>query len=280
MGRCRLAARARTGCTPCGTRPGRDTCWPATPARSPACCPRPAAVPDCSLNVPVGFDRRAVAVRQPLDALRRTEHHFGVTLNDLLLTAIASGVHDLLSARGEVTEGRRAAGARAGRVRPPRRPPAGQRGLGHGGAAPDRRRLGGRPPARGGPGRAVQQGPGSGGGHPSAPVLTGRAATGGGGGGQPPRAPPAVRQPGRDERARARRPALRARGPHARGHPSRAARRQPQRGRGGALLRGSACDRHPHRPPRLPGRRRARRRRRPLLPRARGLGAAAGARRP
>ena len=68
--------------------------------------PRPAAVPDCSLNVPVGFDRRAVAVRQPLDALRRTEHHFGVTLNDLLLTAIASGVHDLLSARGEATEGR------------------------------------------------------------------------------------------------------------------------------------------------------------------------------
>ena len=63
-------------------------------------------MPDCSLNVPVGFDRRAVAVRQPLDALRRTEHHFGVTLNDLLLTAIASGVHDLLSARGEATEGR------------------------------------------------------------------------------------------------------------------------------------------------------------------------------
>ena len=33
---------------------------------------------------------------------------FGVTLNDLLLTAVAAGVHDLLSARGEVMEGREA----------------------------------------------------------------------------------------------------------------------------------------------------------------------------
>jgi diacylglycerol O-acyltransferase / wax synthase len=68
--------------------------------------PRTVVVPDCSLNVPVGFDRRAVAVRHPLHELRRAEHHLGVTLNDLLLTAIASGVHDLLSARGEPTEGR------------------------------------------------------------------------------------------------------------------------------------------------------------------------------
>jgi len=68
--------------------------------------PRPAAGPDCSLNVPVGFDRRAVVVRHPLHDLRHAEHHLGVTLNDLLLTAIASGVHDLLTARGEPTEGR------------------------------------------------------------------------------------------------------------------------------------------------------------------------------
>jgi len=66
--------------------------------------PRPAS--DYSLNVPVGFDRRAVAVRHSLHELRRAEHHLGVTLNDLLLTAIASGVHDLLTARGEPTEGR------------------------------------------------------------------------------------------------------------------------------------------------------------------------------
>ena len=68
--------------------------------------PRRAAGPGCSLNVPVGFDRRAVCVRHDLDALRRAQHHFGVTLNDVLLTAIAGGVHDLLSARGEETEGR------------------------------------------------------------------------------------------------------------------------------------------------------------------------------
>ncbi len=67
---------------------------------------RPAATIDCSLNTPVGFDRCAKVVRQPMDELRRAERHFGVTLNDLLLTAIASGVHDLLSARGEVMEGR------------------------------------------------------------------------------------------------------------------------------------------------------------------------------
>ena len=64
------------------------------------------ATPDCSLNAPVGFDRRIVVVRQPMDELRRAERRFGVTLNDLLLTAIAGGVHDLLSARGEVMEGR------------------------------------------------------------------------------------------------------------------------------------------------------------------------------
>ncbi len=67
----------------------------------------PSVTPDCSLNTPVGFDRRAVAVRQPLHELRRAEHHFAVTLNDLLLTAVAAGVHDLLSARGEVMEGRK-----------------------------------------------------------------------------------------------------------------------------------------------------------------------------
>ena len=66
----------------------------------------PWPAPDYSLNVPVGFDRRAVAVRHSLPELRRAQHHLGVTLNDLLLTAIAGGVHDLLTARGEPTEGR------------------------------------------------------------------------------------------------------------------------------------------------------------------------------
>ncbi len=67
--------------------------------------PTPVA-PHLSLNAPVGFDRRALVVRQRMDDLRRAEHLFGVTLNDLLLTAVAAGVHDLLSARGEVMDGR------------------------------------------------------------------------------------------------------------------------------------------------------------------------------
>ena len=67
--------------------------------------PTPVA-PHLSLNTPVGFDRRALVVRQRMDDLRRAEHLFGVTLNDLLLTAVAAGVHDLLSARGEVMDGR------------------------------------------------------------------------------------------------------------------------------------------------------------------------------
>ena len=62
--------------------------------------------PHLSLNAPVGSDRRALVVRERMDELRRAEHFFGVTLNDLLLTAVASGVHDLLSARGEVMEDR------------------------------------------------------------------------------------------------------------------------------------------------------------------------------
>jgi len=66
----------------------------------------PTATSRCSLNAPVGFGRRALVVRQSLDGLRQASHHFGVTLNDLLLTAVAAGVHDLLSARGEVMEGR------------------------------------------------------------------------------------------------------------------------------------------------------------------------------
>ena len=67
----------------------------------------PSVLPGCSLNTQIGFDRQALVVRQPLDGLLQAAHRLGVTLNDLLLTAVAAGVHDLLSARGEVMEGRR-----------------------------------------------------------------------------------------------------------------------------------------------------------------------------
>ncbi|HKH88512.1 MAG TPA: wax ester/triacylglycerol synthase family O-acyltransferase [Acidimicrobiales bacterium] len=62
--------------------------------------------PSCSLNVPVGEGRQVLFVRQPLDDLKRAEHRFGVTINDLLLTAVAGGLHRLFSARGERVEGR------------------------------------------------------------------------------------------------------------------------------------------------------------------------------
>ena len=67
--------------------------------------PTPLA-PRLSLNAAIGFDRRALVVRERMDDLRRAQRLFGVTLNDLLLTAVAAGVHDLLSARGEVMEDR------------------------------------------------------------------------------------------------------------------------------------------------------------------------------
>jgi WS/DGAT/MGAT family acyltransferase len=68
--------------------------------------PDPRSGSHCSLNTRVGYDRRIAVVRQRMDVLRAAERRHGVTINDLLLTAIAGGVHDLLSARGEVMEGR------------------------------------------------------------------------------------------------------------------------------------------------------------------------------
>ena len=62
--------------------------------------------PRLSLNAAVGFDRRVLVARERMADLRLTQERFGVTLNDLLLTAVAAGVHDLLSARGEVMEAR------------------------------------------------------------------------------------------------------------------------------------------------------------------------------
>jgi WS/DGAT/MGAT family acyltransferase len=62
--------------------------------------------PSLSLNVPVGGGRQAAFVRQPLDELHQVAGHFGVTINDLLLTAVAGGVRCLLTARGERIEGR------------------------------------------------------------------------------------------------------------------------------------------------------------------------------
>ena len=59
-----------------------------------------------SLNRPIGCDRRVLAVRRELEPLLTAARRTGVTLNDLLLAAVAAGVHDLLSSRSEVMEGR------------------------------------------------------------------------------------------------------------------------------------------------------------------------------
>jgi diacylglycerol O-acyltransferase len=62
--------------------------------------------PSSSLNVHVGEGRQVAFMRQPLGELHHVARRFGVTMNDLLLTAVAEGVHRLLSARGEDVEGR------------------------------------------------------------------------------------------------------------------------------------------------------------------------------
>ena len=54
-----------------------------------------------SLPRRVGPDRRLAVVRHPLDELRRTGHTLGVTVNDLLLAAVAGGLRDLLRSRGD-----------------------------------------------------------------------------------------------------------------------------------------------------------------------------------
>jgi WS/DGAT/MGAT family acyltransferase len=56
---------------------------------------------ETSLPRRVGPGRRLVVVRRPLDELRRTGHSLGVTVNDLLLAAVAGGLRDLLRERGD-----------------------------------------------------------------------------------------------------------------------------------------------------------------------------------
>jgi diacylglycerol O-acyltransferase / wax synthase len=57
--------------------------------------------PSSSLNRPIGSGRRVEVARLPLDRLRRSAHAQGVTVNDLVLTAVGGGVGRLLRGRGE-----------------------------------------------------------------------------------------------------------------------------------------------------------------------------------
>lgn len=58
-----------------------------------------------SLPGQVGARRRLAVVAQPLAELKATGHRLGVTLNDLVLAAVASGLRDLLDARGDPVDG-------------------------------------------------------------------------------------------------------------------------------------------------------------------------------
>ena len=57
--------------------------------------------PRSSLNQQIGSARQLAFVRQRLEAVRSAGKPFGATVNDVVLTAVASGVRELLLARGE-----------------------------------------------------------------------------------------------------------------------------------------------------------------------------------
>jgi WS/DGAT/MGAT family acyltransferase len=59
------------------------------------------AAPHTSLNVPIGVHRRFDALRVPLAHVKLIKNELGGTVNDVVLAAAASGLRELLLARGE-----------------------------------------------------------------------------------------------------------------------------------------------------------------------------------
>lgn len=59
--------------------------------------------PRTSLNRRVGRERGFTVLRYDLDLVKRLAHSFDVTINDVLLTAVAGGLHRLLAERGGIT---------------------------------------------------------------------------------------------------------------------------------------------------------------------------------
>ncbi|HMD45007.1 MAG TPA: wax ester/triacylglycerol synthase domain-containing protein [Acidimicrobiales bacterium] len=55
--------------------------------------------PRLSINPRIGTGRRLLVVRQPIEDLRRVEHTYGTTLNDVVLCAVAGGIGVLLEDR-------------------------------------------------------------------------------------------------------------------------------------------------------------------------------------
>jgi WS/DGAT/MGAT family acyltransferase len=75
----------------------------ALPAWGEVLTERPA--PRTSLNRPVGAERRLAVVRGRLDPVRRVAHAHDAKVNDVVLAAVAGGLRELLSGRGEDVQG-------------------------------------------------------------------------------------------------------------------------------------------------------------------------------
>jgi diacylglycerol O-acyltransferase len=54
----------------------------------------------------VGPNRRFATVERPFEVFRRVKDRLGVTVNDVVMSAVAGGIHALLERRGEPTKGR------------------------------------------------------------------------------------------------------------------------------------------------------------------------------
>jgi WS/DGAT/MGAT family acyltransferase len=61
--------------------------------------------PRTSVNRPIGSDRRLAVMRGRLDSAKAIAHAHGGKVNDVLMTAVAGGLRDLLAVRGEAVDG-------------------------------------------------------------------------------------------------------------------------------------------------------------------------------
>jgi len=61
--------------------------------------------PRTSLNRPIGADRKLAIIRSSLDVAKQIAHAHGAKVNDVVLTAVAGGLRDLLEGRGESAGG-------------------------------------------------------------------------------------------------------------------------------------------------------------------------------
>jgi len=76
---------------------------------------RAGTAPKCPLNRPVAAERRIVLAEVPLDQVKRVRGKLGGTMNDIVLTLVAEGVHSLLDRRAEAGDRAGATGDRAKR---------------------------------------------------------------------------------------------------------------------------------------------------------------------